>query len=213
MTEKYLARFGGITSIIAGSLLLVWWILMGIMLPQAEAKESFDVIVTHSNWIPINIIGFMAVLIFAISLFLLYKTISEHLSKTGFFGFILGEIGIIWFACIQYYETFIWPLVGELHPELVKIDGALVFGNSIVMIPLILSGLVLGIGYLLFCIDLLKHNIVPKLVVWFLLIGVILFGNGLIAPIRTIGLILLVYSLIRVGLLQYREKLTSTVID
>lgn len=208
MTEKFLARFGGATNIIAGSLLLLWWILMGIMLPQAEAMENFNLIVTHSNWIPINIIGFISVLIFSISLFLLYKIISEQLNKTGFIGFILGEIGIIWFACIQYYETFIWPLVGQLHPELVKIEGALVFGNYLLMVPLIISGLVLGIGYLLFCIDLLKHNIIQRHIVWFLLIGVLLFGNGIMIPIRTIGLILLVYSLIRVGLLQYKEKLT-----
>ena len=199
MVNKKLIQIGGILSILTGVLMTVWWVLMGILLPQSAAKDNFDVIINHANWIPINIIGFAGALAWSISFFMIFLINSNKLKIRGIVGFIIGEIGIIWFTCIQYYETFIWPVIGKYDPNMIKIDGALVFGDSTLIIPLILSGLFLGIGYVLICIEFLKENIFPKKVIWMLLIGVLVFGNGLIIGIRTIGLLLLVIALFQIG--------------
>ena len=117
MTDKDINRFSGVIHIISGIIFLAWWLSMGLLLPQAEAMENFNVIVTHSNWVPINVIGLIAVMLWSLSFYLQYNSFSKKLSKTGFIGFVSGQIGIIWFACIQYYETFIWPIVGQSHGE------------------------------------------------------------------------------------------------
>lgn len=184
---------------------MLWWLLMGLLLPQAAAKDNFDTIVTHSNWIPINLIGFVAVLMWSLSFFLIFLIKSDKIKTRGIVGFILGEIGIVWYACIQYYETFIWPVVGRQYPEMVKIEGALVFGDTTVLIPLLLSGVFLGLGYILICIDLFKEKIFSKGVIWMLLIGALVFGNGIVIGIRTIGLILFVLAFIKIGFVFIKE--------
>jgi len=205
MNQKKLIKLGGILNILTGLSLILWWILMGLLLPQSAAKDNFDTIVTHSNWIPINIIGFVAVLMWSLSFFLIILIKSDYITKRGIVGFILGEIGIVWFACIQYYETFIWPVVGSYYPEMVEIDGALVFGSNILIIPLLLSGVFLGIGYILISIDFIKEKIFPKAIVWLLLIGVLLFGNGLLIPVRTLGVLFFTIALFRIGCILNKE--------
>jgi len=205
MTQNKLIKLGGTLNILTGVLLVLWWLLMGLLLPQTAAKDNFDVIVTHSNWIPINLIGFAAVLIWSLSFFLIFLIKSDKIKIKGIIGFILGEIGIVWYACIQYYETFIWPVVGRQYPEMVKIEGALVFGSNIMIIPLLLSGVFLGIGYILISIDLIKEKIFPKAIVWILLIGVIIFGNGVLIPVRSVGLLFFTIALFRIGVILNKE--------
>ena len=205
MTQKKLIKLGGTLNILTGVLLVLWWLLMGLLLPQAAAKDNFDIIVTHSNWIPINLIGFVAVQMWSLSFFFIFLVKSDKIKIRGIVGFILGEIGIVWYACIQYYETFIWPVVGRQYPEMVKIEGALVFGDTTVLIPLMLSGVFLGLGYILICIDLFKEKIFSKGVIWMLLIGALLFGNGIVIGIRTIGLILFVIAFIKIGFVLIKE--------
>ena len=64
----------GITKLLAtanvavGILLLLWWILMGTGLPVKDAAENFDALITHANWVPVNVIGMIACLIWLLSL-------------------------------------------------------------------------------------------------------------------------------------------------
>jgi len=108
----------------------------------------------------------------------------------GFIGLILTSTGLILYTSIQYYETLLWPAAAQVNPELLQTTGALVSGDIGVMSGLIISGAFFGIGYILFGISTLQTNAYPKIPVWFLIIGAPVFGNGIVFPIRTVGLVL-----------------------
>ncbi|MFX0557218.1 hypothetical protein ACOCEA_10480 [Maribacter sp. CXY002] len=180
----------GLLSIIGAVGLLVWWFLMPIFLPIADSSDNFKNLILNDNWMQINIIGLISILLLTLGFPGFYLKNHEKFNKLGFYGLIIASIGLILFTSIQYYETLLWPAAAKIHPELLQVNGALVDGDIGVVAGLISSGAFLGIGYILFGIAALQTNSYPKIPLWFLIIGVPLFGNGVVFPIRTIGLLL-----------------------
>ena len=87
-------------------------------------------------------------------------------------------------------HTLFAQAAAATNPGLVMVDGALVSGNTGVVGGLLVSGIFLGAGYILFGISALRSNLLPRIPVWMLIIGAPLFGNGMMFTVRTIGLLL-----------------------
>jgi hypothetical protein len=192
---------------IAGSVgLLIWWIMFPVLLPIANASQSFQNLVLDSNWTAINLLGLLSCLVLCIGLPGIFLAQYRHFRMTGFLGLILACTGLILFTAIQYYETLIWPAAAQLNPELLHSDGALVSGNSSVLAGLLISGVVLGSGYVLFGFAALKTKKFNKAGIWLLMVGVVVFGNGIIFPVRTIGLILFISGTIWISV-QIRKTM------
>ncbi|HBS06817.1 MAG TPA: hypothetical protein DEA96_17740 [Leptospiraceae bacterium] len=113
-------------------------------------------------------------------------------------GVLISQIGAILFAAIQYYETFLWPVAASMDSSMVAFDGPFVFGDLRVSIPLVLSGLILTVGFFLLMIESIRSG---QKKTWpsLLFIGVLLFGMGMIVPVRTIGLMLMTAGLFHYG--------------
>jgi|GEM_PF-1839335 len=192
---------------IAGSVgLLIWWIMFPVLLPIANASQSFQNLVLDSNWTAINLLGLLSCLMLCIGLPGIFLAQYRHFRMTGFLGLILACTGLILFTAIQYYETLIWPAAAQLNPGLLHSDGALVSGNSSVLAGLLISGVVLGSGYVLFGFAALKTKKFNKAGIWLLMVGVVVFGNGIIFPVRTIGLILFISGTIWISV-QIRKTM------
>ena len=183
VTESLFSSTGGIG-------LIIWWLMTPLFLPVADSTNNFQAMILDKDWVFINLIGLVSVILIALGFPGFYLKEFDKLNKSGFIGVILASTGLILFACIQYYETLIWPAAAEIDPELLDIKGALVSGNSHVAAGLLVSGAFLGLGYILFGISALRSKSFPKLPVWFLIVGAPVFGNGILFPIRTLGLIL-----------------------
>ena len=180
--------------------------MMPVFLPVADSATNFQALILDKDWIFVNLIGLVSVILIALGFPGFYLNEFEKLSKTGFAGLILASTGLILFACIQYYETLIWPAAAQINPELLKVKGALVCGNSRVVAGLLVSGALLGLGYILFGISALQIKSFPRLPVWFLIIGAPVFGNGILFSIRTLGLIL--FSAGTIWLANYVKKIS-----
>jgi len=168
--------------------MVVWWVAMGTLLPMNQASEGFANIVSHPFWIPVNVIGFVACIAWSLSVVILNRKGNE-------LGFILSFVGTIMFAAIQFYETFIWPIIATYNPELLTIKGAMVMGDLRLLVPFVLSGIFILIGYTITGIQLIKRGFVKwKVIIYFL--GAILFANGLIVLIRTLGIFMFAVGLV-----------------
>ncbi len=119
-----------------------------------------------------------------------------HFSDT--LGILLSQAGLILYTAIQYYETFLWPVAAKTNPALVEIQGPFVFGHWMVAAPLIISGLVLSLGFLFLLFQKLRTER-SRMWPWLLFLGVTLFGIGMVIPVRTLGLFLMTAALIRYG--------------
>ena len=190
MKTKSLIKIEGLFSLVGGIGILIWWIMMPVFLPVADAANNFKNLILDNNWVVINIIGLVSLLFLTLGFPGFYLKSYEKFNKLGFIGLILASTGLILYTCIQYYETLIWPAAAQINPELVQAKGALVSGDSIVLAGLIISGAFLGIGYILFGIFAIQTKSYSRIPLWFLIIGAPVFGNGIIFPIRTVGILL-----------------------
>ena len=190
MNINQIVRIEGMLSIIGAAGLLLWWFLMPVFLPIIDASDHFQNLILNHNWVWINLIGLMSTLLLTIGFPGFYLKNRENFNNLGFYAVIITSIGLILFTCIQYYETLLWPAAAKINPELLQVDGALVSGDQGVAIGLIGSGAFLGIGYMLFGISALRIKSYPKIPLWFLMIGALVFGNGIVFTLRTVGLLL-----------------------
>lgn len=176
---------------LAGSIgLLAWWFMMPLLLPTGDASHNFENLVLDPDWIGVNMLGFISIILLILGFPGYYLKQFEKYHTLGFTGIVTSITGLILYACIQYYETIIWPAAARVNPDLLQVKGALVSGDPVVVSGLLVSGVILGLGYILFGIASIKARSFPKVPVWLLMIGVPLFGNAVVFPARTVGLLL-----------------------
>jgi len=191
MTTNRIIKTESILSTLGAAGLLIWWFLMPVFLPVKESSAHFERMVIDENWIQLNVIGLVSTLLLALGFPGFYLKAHDKINKAGFIGLLLASTGLILYTCIQYYETLLWPAAAHINPDLLQVKGALVSGDTGVTAGLVISGAVLGLGYILFGIAALKTRLFPAIPLWFLMIGATVFGNGIVFPVRTVGLVLL----------------------
>jgi hypothetical protein len=190
MNITTIIRIEATISSIGGIGLLVWWFLMPILLPIADAADYFQNLILDSNWVFVNVIGLCSVLLLTLGFPGFYLKYSNSFKLPGFIGMMVTTTGLILYTCIQYYETIIWPAAAKINPRLLDVQGELVSGDTLVVSGLVISGAILSVGYMIFGISALKAKSFPKLPIWMLIIGVPMFGIGVLFPIRTVGILL-----------------------
>jgi hypothetical protein len=194
---------------IAGSTgLLVWWFLFPLLLPISDASGDFQNLILDPDWVAVNLIGLLSCLFLCLGLPGIFVAHQEKFSLSGFAGLLLAVAGLILFTAIQYYETLVWPVVAGVQPEMVRADGALVSGHKLVVSGLLVSGFILGAGYLLFGAASLRARLYPRIPLWFLMLGAVVFGNGILFPVRTAGVILFMSGNIWLSV-RIRKSLTE----
>jgi hypothetical protein len=181
--------------------LLIWWFLFPVILPIGDATENFQNLILDNNWTWLNLVGLVASLLLCLGLPGIYLAHLGDFSKSGFAGILLSCGGLILFTAIQYYETLIWPAAAQTNPELLQTNGPLISGNPGVLAGLLASGIILGIGYILFGMAALRTKKYNKTAILLLMTGAVVFGNGIVFPVRTIGLLLFCSGTIWLSLL------------
>ena len=205
MKSTQIFRLLALSGIIGCAGLFLWWFLMPAFLPVGDATDNFQNLVLDSDWIWVNLIGLISILFLIPGVPGYYLKLNDKTNKVGFAGLATATTGLVLYACIQYYETIIWPVVAQINPDMVAVDGALVSGNEIVVAGLLISGAVLGVGFILYGIGLLKTREFPNIPVWFMIVGAPVFGVGVVFPVRTIGLILFCTGLFWLSMILRRS--------
>ena len=190
MKVTNIIRTEGALSLVGAAGILIWWFMMPIFLPIGDAAEQFQNLVLDPEWIAVNLVGLISILFMILGFPGFYIKHYDIYHTPGFIGLIVALTGLILYAAIQYYETIIWPAAAHYNPELLQVKGALVSGDPLVAAGLLVSGVILGAGYILFGIASFRARSFPKVPVWFLIFGAPLFGNGILFPVRTVGIIL-----------------------
>jgi hypothetical protein len=188
-TEKII-RTTALFSLLGAIGLLVWWFSMPVFLPVSLSATHFQELILDQDWTLVNLVGLIATVLLTLGFPGFYLSKQEDFRQPGFLGLVLASTGLILFVSIQYYETLLWPAAARVNPDLLQVQGALVSGDRGVLAGLLVSGIFLGVGYILFGIAALRIKAFPKLPTWFLLVGAPVFGNGIVFPVRTLGLIL-----------------------
>jgi hypothetical protein len=152
-----------------------------------------------------SIIGLFACVLAPFGIFGLYIPFAEKTGKLGLIGFILSCVGIILYGCMQFDETFTWPVLAEKAPYVLEAGGLI--SDFHYMAIFILMGSVFAIGFLLFGIANWRAKIFPRWIIIFFTLGSILFSIGMAIPIRTIGLVLWVIGWAQMGNFQWKGRM------
>ena len=206
MKKKLILNVFSISLVISGILFIIWWILLGISQVLSNSGDSLSQLVQSATWVPINIIGLVALLFLVIGLMRILFEDESSLGLLGFLGVILSILGVVLFTSMQFDETFVWPLLARYTDNLLEINGPM-FTNPSLLSAYIIMGILFTLGFIFIAVESLRRNIFPRIPSIFMIIGAPIFGGGLYVPlmIRTIGLILLSISFIWIGFFKLKN--------
>ena len=202
---KRLIRFSGLANILCATILFLSWFSIGIFMWDEIANQNFSALVLNSAWIPINIFYLIATILLLPSVLGLYLVQSEKSGNLGFISYIITSFAIIWYTCIQFYETFFWPLIAAESTALFQAVGFSP-SNSLIFIQLMLSGVPWLIGFVLLGIISFRSKLFANWVVILYTIGAVLFGIGMAFPVRTLGIVLFCIGLLKIGIDLMQEN-------
>ena len=193
-----LNKFAGFSNMLCAVLLSLSWFSIGIFMWDEISTGNFLAMVQNPAWIPVNIFYLIATILLIPGIIALYVKQAEKSGTLGLTAFMITILAIIWYVCIQFYETFFWPIIATESPLLFKEVGFFP-SNNIIYLQLMLSAIPWATGFILLGIVTIKKQLIAKWTVWVFTIGALLFGVGMMFPIRSIGVILFSYGLVKYG--------------
>jgi hypothetical protein len=205
MSFSNLKRLSGSLNIIISVLFLFWWGMMGaIIISSGNFNISTLALVRLPGYQLQSVVGLLACILAPIGIIGLYLPHAEKVGKLGLAGSLLGSLGVILYGCMQFDETFTWPVLAVKAPVLLGAGGLM--SDPAFLFIYFFMGIVLALGFILFGIAFWRARVFPRWSVLFFSAGALLFGIGMAVMIRTIGLALWVVGWGWMGYLLQREK-------
>jgi len=163
-------RWGGYANIVGGVLVAVAYISH----PSRETPE----VIASQYWLWIHVLFVFSLLFGVFGLIALMGHCLRKSSVSGFFGYVIAISSLILIFGLNYYETFINPVVAVEAPQFVNTYGAgLTIGMVTALFPA--TGGLFVIGYILFSVDLLRSKLLGPAAPTLMIVGVLVFGAGL----------------------------------
>ncbi len=200
MTKTAMAKAFETLLGISGALLIIWWLLLGITQAAGDSGQSFAAMVQTPSWLPVNIVGMVAMLVLVVALSGWVLQIPSGGGALRFLGVVISVVGVVLFGAVQFDETFVWPLLAEHAPSMMEPAGPMFTDPAFLSIYL-LMGVFFAAGFVLVAIDSIRSNSSPLILNLMLIIGAVLFAGGSFMPLiaRSVGVLLFGASLIWQG--------------
>ena len=195
MFSSNLVRVGGLAAITAGALLLILD-LWGLVLELLGAyPENFSEEALTTNYAVQSTLWLIGALLLPVALVGLHARQSEAAGALGLVGFLAALIGTELLVGMFWTNAFIPPALAVEAPAVLDAEpgGSLAFG-------FILSTTVVGLGWALFGVAMLRARIYPRVATILLIIGALL----VIVPLPATGFVLEA-ALIWLGVISLRE--------
>lgn len=163
-------RCGGYANIVGGVLVAIAYLTH----PHDETPE----VIASSYWLWTHVLFVFSLLFGVFGLIALMGHALRKASAMGLIGYVIAISSLILIFGLNYYETFINPVVAVEAPEFVSTYGAgLTIGLVGALFPI--SGSLFLVGYVLFSIDLLRTRQLGRGAPTLMIVGVVIFGSGL----------------------------------
>ncbi len=168
-TLRY-TQWGGVSNIVCGALVAAAYISH----PHLVTPE----VIAGQYWFWTHIL-FVFFLVFGVlGLLALMGHTIRNVTLSGFIGYITAICSLILIFGLNYYETFINPIVAkEASPFVEKSGAGLTIGPVAGLFPA--SAGLFVLGYILFSIDLGRSNQLGRGAPGLMIVSVMIFGAGL----------------------------------
>lgn len=174
MSERSFAhtaiRWGGVANIFGGILVAAAYLL--------HPHHATPAVVIGGFWQLIHMLFVFSLLFGIFGLFALIAYHGQQGGRLGFAGFLMAATGLILIFGLNYFETFIIPVVAREAPAFVDKYGAGETAGAVaVVFPL--TGVLFIAGYVCLSIDFLRFRSLNHGGPILTIIGVMVFGIGL----------------------------------
>ena len=191
-----LVRLGGLAAVTAGVLLLIldaWGLVLELLGAYPENFSEEAVTSTYAVQSAMWLIGALLLLVAVVGL---HARQSEAVGALGLVGFLAALIGTGLLVGVFWTNAFIPPALAAEAPAVLDAApaGSLAFG-------FILSTTVVGLGWALFGVGMLRARVYPRVATILLIIGALL----VIVPLPATGFVLEA-ALIWLGITSLRAE-------
>jgi hypothetical protein len=163
-------KWGGYANVVGGLSVAVAYVSH----PRHETPE----VIASSYWLGTHVLFVFSLLFGVFGLIALMGFTLRRGCAMGVIGYVIAISSLILIFGLNYYETFINPVVAAEAPSFVDTYGAgLTIGTVAVLFPV--SGGLFLIGYVLFSADLLRTRQLGRAAPTTMIVGVVVFGAGL----------------------------------
>jgi uncharacterized membrane protein len=134
---------------------------------------------------------------------------SQNARWSGLSGMVLIVTSLTLIFGLNYWETFINPVVAEQAPNFVTTHGA---GEAVGLVAIVFpaSGALFVIGYILLCMDIIRLKMLSPGSAWLTICGVIIFGAGLSGffpmMVVKVGAVIFAMGLVWLGLSLWAQR-------
>lgn len=163
-------RFGSFSNIVGGVCVAIAYTFH----PHHATPE----IVASDFWLGIHVLFSLSLLFGVFGLVALFVNHIRHSRTIGIIGFILSVTSLVGISGLNFFEAFINPILAIESPGFVSQYGA---GTTIGYVTFLFPvfGLLFLLGYILFCIDMLKARALGRYSLQLTVVGTLVFGIGL----------------------------------
>jgi hypothetical protein len=192
MSPSKLIRWGGMTSILSGLLL----ILFAVFHPAREVTLAQDGL----SWGLEHQLGIVSMVLMLFGLIGLYARQIERSSTLGFIGFVTAFAGVALYMGGMFLDAYFFPLLAVQAPSIVT---DVLTGNvsGLPAVGLGLSVVLFVVGFMVFGLATMRAGVLPRAAGALLIVGAPLFGPGSLLPklVQTGGAVVFGLGLIWLG--------------
>jgi len=163
-------KWGGYANVAGGLLVAVAYV--------SHPHHETPAVIASTYWLWTHVLFVFSLLFGIFGLIALMGFTLRRGSAMGVVGYVIAISSLILIFGLNYYETFINPVVAVVAPFFVDTYGAgLTIGIVAALFPA--SGGLFLIGYVLFSADLLRTGQLGQAAPIAMIVGVVVFGAGL----------------------------------
>ncbi|MDH4121151.1 MAG: hypothetical protein OEV94_05545 [Deltaproteobacteria bacterium] len=183
-----MSRLIRVYSDLAVILFVTWWVWFGVEMPKSPSNDMLAQMYLSNILVVPNILGLLATFFYL--LFVMNVLIAAP-RKDGLFMStqVVFIAGISMYIAIQFSETFLWPLLARTQPALLFLDGPILGTEAHFFPVLVLAGLLISAGVLLFSRLLSRQFHQPMGITMAYALAFIVFGVGMHPYVRTVGFV------------------------
>ena len=145
-----------LSGFIAGACYLAFWYSYLFFLPVARIASNYAAVVNSRGWMFVNIFQIFAVIAFV----QFYHSIKNGIYAKNFVVTVMNAMQLVGFFCfmgIAFSETFVWPIVAKVNPDMLNVYTGELFTNKVLMGFDIASVLLFMAGNVYFGLKLRKY--------------------------------------------------------
>lgn len=178
MQLRTLQKLGAYAVIVGAVLFAAWAVCWTFLMPIEEESRNFLLIVTNPNYLWINTLAFVGIILTIFGFTAIYSRMFQTAGWLGFFGYLSISIAYILQAAALSQEIFVYPAIAAHGPAVALLGKNLLFKQPLVELFDIIFSISILIGVLLFGAALIRSREFKKWGGVCFLAGAVIYAAG-----------------------------------